>query len=457
MNQQTSPETRRFSTGWKLLFSCGDLSVSVPSAIFMFFQLYFMTDVAGLRPDYAAWAIGVGRVWDAINDPWFGIIIDRIRSPFDRRRLVLLYGAVPLGISFALMWLVPPFSQLGLAVYYCLVYIIFNSAFTFVCTGFYAIVPELTSDYEERISINGYLMAYSIAGSLGAIIVVTVISWYVTNPVALFTAMGVSLGALIILPPLLAVRLTRGILKGTSPEVLSFGAAIRATLGNRPFRHLIGLYALSWTTAAVIAADLVYFANYYLKVPEQANYFVLVAQGAALLFVPLWVWLSKRMDKGPVFIIGCFSWLVILLAISGVAPNQIALAYLLAALSGAGIANAYVLPWSMIPDVVDYDQLKTGQRREGSYYAFAAFFQKMATGAAIWLMGQALALAHYINPTAADPVPVQPDQAVQAIRLFMGPVPAVLLLLSVLFAWRYPITREKLRQMSEQLAVKSRP
>jgi GPH family glycoside/pentoside/hexuronide:cation symporter len=163
------------------------------------------------------------------------------------------------------------------------------------------------------------------------------------------------------------------------------------------------------------------------------------------------------MDKGPVFIIGCFSWLVILLAISGVAPNQIALAYLLAALSGAGIANAYVLPWSMIPDVVDYDQLKTGQRREGSYYAFAAFFQKMATGAAIWLMGQALALAHYINPTAADPVPVQPDQAVQAIRLFMGPVPAVLLLLSVLFAWRYPITREKLRQMSEQLAVKSRP
>ncbi len=172
----------------------------------------------------------------------------------------------------------------------------------------------------------------------------------------------------------------------------------------------------------------------------------------ALLFVPLWVWMSKRMDKGQAFIIGSFCWLVVLLAISSLGPEQVTLAYILAALSGAGIANAYVLPWSMIPDVVDYDQLQTGQRREGSYYAFASFFQKMAAGVAIWAMGQALALARYINPTAADPVPLQPDQAVQAIRLFMGPIPAVLLIQAILFAWRYPITRVKQRQMSEQLA-----
>lgn len=451
MKELPTEQTGRFSVGWKLLFSSGDLSVSVPLAILMFFQLYFMTDVAGLRPDYAAWAIIAGRIWDAVNDPWFGIVSDRIRSRWGRRRVILLFGALPLGVGFALMWQVPPLAPPALAVYYSLTFILFNSAFTFIRIGYYSMVPELTADYDERISINGYLMAYSIGGSLGAIILVTVLGWYMADPVTLYAAVGAGLGLLVIAPPLLVFRLTRGKLPDTPAESLSFRAAIGATLSNRPFRWLVALYALSWTTAGVIAAALVYFANYYLRVPEQAYYFVLIAQGSALFFVPLWVRLSKRIDKGRAFIIGCFCWLAVLLAISGLRQDQVALAYLLAALSGAGIASAYVLPWSMIPDVVDYDQLRTGRRREGSYYAFASFFQKMAAGAAIWAMGQALALADYITPTAADPLPVQPAQAVQAIRLFMGPVPAVLLVAAALFAWRYPLTRESNRRIHEQL------
>ena len=442
----------KFSAGWKLLFSAGDLSISVPLAILMFFQLFFMTDVAGLRPDYAAWAVIIGRFWDAVNDPWFGIVSDRIRTRWGRRRTILLFGAVPLGLGFALMWQVPPFSPLGLTAYYTLTFIIFNSAFTFIRIGYYAMVPELTSDYDERISINGYLMAYSISGSLGAIIVITLLRGFFPDPVSLFMIIGISLGLLVILPPLLVFRLTRGMLPDTAGSSLSFTDSIRATLSNKPFWRVIGLYAMSWTTASVIAAALVYFANYYLRVPDQANYFVLVAQGSALLFVPLWVWTAKKLDKSRAFIIGSLSWLVILLGISSLAPDQVGLAYLLAALSGAGIACAYVLPWSMIPDVVEFDQLQTGERREGSYYAFASFFQKLAAGVAIWAMGQALAFADYINPSAADPLPVQPLEAVQVIRLFMGPVPALLLIAAVLFAWRYPLTREKHRQICDQLA-----
>jgi glycoside/pentoside/hexuronide:cation symporter, GPH family len=441
----------RFSPGWKLLFSAGDLSISVPLAILMFFQLFFMTDVAGLRPDYAAWAVIIGRLWDAINDPWFGIISDRIRTRWGRRRTVLLFGAVPLGLGFALMWQVPPFSPLGLTVYYTLTFIIFNSAFTFVRIGYYAMVPELTSDYDERISINGYLMFYSISGSLGAIILITLLRTIYTEPTTLFMIIGIALGLLVILPPMLVFRLTRGMLLDTVSSTMPFRDSIRATLSNRPFWRVIGLYTMSWTTTSVVAASLVYFANYYLRIPDQANYFVLVAQGAALLFVPVWVWAAKKLDKSRAFIIGSLSWLVVLLAISGLGPDQVSLAYLLAALAGAGIACSYVLPWSMIPDVVEFDQLQTGERREGSYYAFASFFQKLAAGLAIWAMGQALAFANYINPTAADPLPVQPVEAVQAIRLFMGPIPAILLVIAVLFAWRYPLTRARYESICDEL------
>ena len=212
------------------------------------------------------------------------------------------------------------------------------------------------------------------------------------------------------------------------------------------------MYLLSWTTASVIAAVLIYFANYYLGVPGQANYFVLAAQGAAILFIPLIVWISRRLDKRRAFIIGSVTWLIVMLAISAIQPDQVGLAYLLAALAGFGIATAYVVPWSMVPDVVEYDELRSGQRREGSYYAFASFFQKLATGVALWGMGLALAATGYITPQPSMPPPVQPQAAVDAIRMFTGPIPAVLLFLAILFAWKYPITRESHQATLQELA-----
>jgi GPH family glycoside/pentoside/hexuronide:cation symporter len=109
----------------------------------------------------------------------------------------------------------------------------------------------------------------------------------------------------------------------------------------------------------------------------------------------------------------------------------------------------------MVPDVIEHDELQTGQRREGSYYAFASFFQKLATGVAVWAMGQAFYRAGYITPTPEVTVPQQPAQVVQAVRWFMGPIPAILLILSVLFAWGYPITREVHASLCEQLAARS--
>jgi GPH family glycoside/pentoside/hexuronide:cation symporter len=213
---------------------------------------------------------------------------------------------------------------------------------------------------------------------------------------------------------------------------------------------------LSWTTASILAAVLVYFANYYLEVPDQANYFVLVAQGSAIAFIPLWVWVARKLDKRRAFILGTVSWIGVLLGIYALGPDQVALAYLLAALAGSGIATAYVVPWAMVPDIIEFDQAQTGQRREGSYYAFASFFQKLATGAALWGMGQVLARSGYVTPDLDPnaPLPVQPVEAVESIRFFMGPVPALLLVLAILFAWRYPITRERHQALCEELMAR---
>jgi len=436
----------------KLLFSTGDLSTSIPLAILMFFQLYFLTDVAGLRPDYAGWAVGLPRIWDAINYPLIGLISDRIRTRWGRRRVLLLFGSVPLGLTFLFMWLVPPLGQVGMAFYYAIVFILFDTAFTVVHVGYNSLTPELTDDYDERSSLNGYRMDFSISGTLGAIILATVLGWYFEDQRTLYMILGVGLGIISIIPPLVVFLITTERASEDLPDPMPLRKALSQTLSNQPFRMVMGLYLLSWTTASILAAVLVYFANYYLRVPDQANYFVLVAQGAAIIFIPVIVLVSKKLDKRRAFIVGTISWAIVLLAIFSIRQGQVGLAYVLAGLSGFGIATAYVVPWAMIPDIVEYDQIRSGQRREGSYYAFASFFQKLATGLALWGMGQALAMTGYITPELGGPLPIQPEGAVQAIRYFIGPIPGVLLLLAILFAWRYPISRESHQATIEELA-----
>jgi GPH family glycoside/pentoside/hexuronide:cation symporter len=439
----------------KLLYSTGDLSTSIPLAILMFFQLYFMTDVAGLRPDYAGWAVGIGKLWDAINDPLIGLISDRIRTRWGRRRGLLLFGAVPLGLTFMLMWLVPSFDQVWLMVYYTLTFIIFDTTFTIIHVSFNALTPELTDDYDERSTLNGYRTAFSITGTLGAIILATILGWFIADKRLTFAILGIGLGLVCIVPPLIVFKATKEKPSEELPKPMPVWKALKTTLSNRPFWMIMGLYLLSWTTVSILSATLIYFANYYLKTHDQSNYFVLVAEGAAIAFVPLVVWLSRKLDKRRAFIVGSVTWAVVLVGLSAIRADQVVLAYVLAGLSGFGIATAYIVPWAMVPDIIEFDQAETGERREGSYYAFFSFFQKLATGVAVWAMGQALAATGYLTPVRELPLPIQPDAAVNAIRLFMGPIPAILLIMSILFAWRTNITREKHHQMVEQLKGRS--
>jgi hypothetical protein len=184
---------------------------------------------------------------------------------------------------------------------------------------------------------------------------------------------------------------------------------------------------------------------------------VLVAQGSAILFIPCGCGsLGARQAPGvhpghPVLDPRPAGHLAALRS------EQVLLAYGLAALAGSGIATAYVIPWSMVPDIIEYDQVQTGQRREGSYYAFASFFQKLATGAAIWALGQALAWTGYLTPQPGEPLPIQPPEAVAAIRAFMAPVPALLLILAIVCAWRYPITRANAMSWRQRREVWRRP
>ena len=444
-------EKKKLPLWFKILFSSGDLTTNSFQAVILFYQLFFLTDVAGLRPSYAAWAIAAGRLWDAINDPLFGILSDRIKSRFGRRRVLLLFGAVPLGIAFMLMWFIPDTSQAGLVVFYTLTFILFDTCYTAVHVGYNALTPVVTKDYDERSSLNGYRMFFGLSGSLGAVILATLLSDVVANQQQLFLYIGMGVGLFNIVPPLVVFLITKEYRTHLDADPLPPLDSFGATVKNRAFQMVMGLYLFSWTTASIMAAVLVFFANYYLMVPDQANYYVLAAQGSAILFIPVVVWMAQRLDKRRTFMINNGMWIVLLLLLFGIRPEQVTAVYFLAGLAGLGIATVYVIPWAMIPDIIEDDEVRTGQRREGAYYALVSFFQKLGTGAALWVMGQVFEVVGYVNPSGDGLLPVQPDSAVMAIRLFMSIVPALLLVIAIGFAWNYPLTREKHQSLLAQL------
>src|SRR3972149_9101130 len=151
----------------KLIYGAGDLGFSLTdTTIGVLFAIY-LTDVVGLTPGLAALAIFAGRSWDYINDPLIGYLSDRTRTRWGRRRPFLLFGFIPFAVAFTLLWWIPPISNpYGLAAYYALAYLFYDAAATFVYMPYYALTPELTSDYDERTALTSFRMFFSIVGSL---------------------------------------------------------------------------------------------------------------------------------------------------------------------------------------------------------------------------------------------------------------------------------------------------
>ena len=136
--------------------------------------------------------------------------------------------------------------------------------------------------------------------------------------------------------------------------------------------------------------------------------------------------------------------------------GQVVLLYVLAIMAGCGISTAYLIPWSMIPDVTDLDELETGQRREGIFYAFMVLLQKFGLAAGLFLLGQGLAWAKFQESVPCQPAPVQPDSALFAIRLAIGPLATIALVIGLGLAYFYPITREVHSEILMRLAEKRR-
>jgi glycoside/pentoside/hexuronide:cation symporter, GPH family len=436
----------------KLAYGVADLGFSITGTLIGAYFLVFLTDVAGLRPALAGLAILIARQWDWINDPVIGHISDRTKSRWGRRRPFLLFGFIPFGILFTLLWWKAPIVDQGfMTVYYAGILMAYDTVATFTYMPYFALTPDLTDDYDERTSLTAYRMAFSIFGGLVAFVVPTlIIGSFQPENANLVLANGALFAVISAVPLLITFLGTRERPQVENLAQPTLRESLSAALHNRPFLFSVGIYLFTWCAVDVMASSLIYFIKYYFQRESMISVIFAAVFVTALLFLPFWSWVSSRFNKRLAYIFGIAFWALCQIILVLLMPTVgEALIVGLCCLAGIGVSAAHVLPWAIIPDAVEYDELQTGQRHEGMFYSLVMLSQKAASGMAIFVVGVVLESSGYVANAAT-----QTGSTLLAIRVISGGVPAVLLVCGIIFASLYPIGREAHQEIRAQLAAR---
>ena len=440
----------------KLIYGAGDFGFSLTMTILGAYFAIFLTDVVGIAPGIAAAAIFIGRSSDYLNDPIIGHITDRTRSRWGRRRPYLLFGAVPFALAFFMLWWIPPLQgSVLLAIYYALAYVLFDIAATIIYMPYFALTPEMASDYDERTSLTTYRAFFSILGSLVAFTVpLMIIGGFAPSNAPRVLMMAGVFGLVSMLPFFFLFFEVKERPEYMQQERPGLRQSLRAVRANRPFMIGMIVFLFTWVAVDIVQATLLFFVKYVARREAQSDLFMASIFVTAIVALPVWQWVSGRWSKRGGYVAGVAFWAGVQLVLITVGPLvPMPVLVILCVMAGIGVSAAHVLPWAILPDAIEWDEYKTGERHEGMFYSLTTLMVKVASSVAIPLALLLLEITGYV-PNAA----LQPSSALWGMRLVMGPVPAVLLCAGILFALRYPLGRQEhaklVRDLEERRARK---
>lgn len=436
----------------KLGYGVCDLGGNLFFTVIGFWLLNFLTDTVGLAAGLAGLTIAIGKIWDAVTDPMTGYLSDRTKSRLGRRRPWMLFGSVPLFITMILMFTNPSLfagagwnpadEQTFLFIWATVLFCLLCTAYTAVNIPYNSLTPELTQDYHERTSLNGYRFGFAVIGSLlGAGASLPIVMAFPDKNIG-FSGMGFIFGALMLITALITVikvrePMTQAVLGGKG----FFGTYLKV-FKNRPYVLILLTYALHITGLTIVMGVAIYYFKYIHNDESQTTIAMVILLLTAMAFIPVSVVLSKKIGKKLVYGIGMaiFAAAVLLLfAFGHLFP--VSFSFWVMFFAGTGFGFTYAMPYAIVPDAVEYDYLLTGERTEGAFYGIWTFGIKIGQALALAISGLVLSFFGYMPDVA------QSESSLLGIRLLLGPIPAVILLLSLVTLYLYPINEKRYNEI----------
>jgi GPH family glycoside/pentoside/hexuronide:cation symporter len=439
----------------KLGFGVADLGGNLFFTAMGFWSLNYLTDTVAIPAAAAGAAVMVGKLWDAFTDPMMGFISDRTRTRWGRRRPYLLFGSVPLFLSMWFFFSNPHIASPVLAtIWAAFALCLLNTAYTVVNIPYSSLTPELTQDYHERSSLNGYRFGFAVIGTiLGAGAVLPIIGLFKTRDAG-FSAVGAILGLVMMVTALITFFSVREPDHSKTPRPTEgFFETFLAVFRNKPYLNILITYALNLTALNFVQGILVYYFKYLYNNEGATTIAMILLLVVAMLCIPVSVLVSRHIGKKKTYQI---SFLILASACMAIFlfGHILGMNFFLAMMvyAGVGIGFGYVAPWAMVPDTIEYDAVKTGKRKEGAFYGMWTFTSKVGTSLAIFLTGIVLSLAKY-SANLTEQLP----SAKLAIRMLVGPVPAVVFVLAIILVQFYPLDEKTYGALMAESKAKGTP
>ncbi|MDR2046742.1 MAG: MFS transporter [Clostridiales bacterium] len=463
----------KITAGAKVLYGMGEMAFGVTNTALSVYLLITLTDYLNVNPVWASVIVVAGIVWDAFTDPAVGWLSDGDGGKFGRRRKYLLFFAVPLGLSFFLLWTAPTLMAAGtpeaLKVLIILaLYLAVISFLTLVNVPYGSVIMEMTDDYDERTSLTGSRMICSALATLGAIGLGDAILGagpiYETGGNLIYV--GLVFGIFVAAASLLCYYGTferRTFVKLTPRPKFNFKKYVLGSWKSKPFRQVAVAYLCAFTVIGLLQTLLQYYCTYWLKAPELFVVLAGAVLAVAILSTPLWTFISKKLGKKNAFLYGSALSVLSLIGVFFIGQLQEGDAALTMDASiglmpvfgyasvfflGVGVGGVQLMPFSMMPDAINFS-MKAGDMDEGAYYGIVTFVQKLGMGAATMLIGPILSLAGYVEPPKGIPEGIlhtQPAFTSEVIRAMFVWLSVLIIIIGVLAVVNYKIDRETLRE-----------
>ncbi|KAM9354877.1 sodium-dependent lysophosphatidylcholine symporter 1-B-like [Pholidichthys leucotaenia] len=460
-------QRNRLSVCSKLCYAFGGAPYQITGSALGFFLQIYLLDVAQLDPFFASIILFVGRAWDAITDPTVGFLVSQSRWTRIGRMMPWIIFSTPFAVlTYFLIWYVPPFDGIGKVVWYLIFYCLFQSLQTCFHVPYSALTMFISRDQKERDSATAYRMMVEVLGNvLGTAIQGQIVGAASSCPTEASVSNStnatgsnetrgsleetkhaylVASGVICIIYVLCAVVLFLGVKeqkesRRNKSEPLSFRQSLWLVMSHSPYVRLVIGFLFTSLAFMLLEGNFALFITYALGHRDDFQNILLVIMLSGALTIPFWHWFLTQFGKKTATYFG-ISWAVPFMILIVSIRSHLVISYLVSVAAGVSVAAAFLLPWSMLPDVVDDFKLNNRDvhGHEALFYSFYVFFIKFASGVSLGISTLSLKFAGYVTGGCTQPTAVS-----LTLKVLVCPVPVVLIIVGLLILRTYPIDEER--------------
>ncbi|CAL1528110.1 unnamed protein product [Lymnaea stagnalis] len=463
----------------KLCFAVGGAPYQITSTVIGFFLNIFLLEVALLEPKYVSIILFSGKAWDAVTDPTIGILVQKTNTRWGKMRPWILFSTPMACACYFLLFYIPwgvkidekgnevvdasDSAKLG---FYFAMYCLFQGFLTCLHVPYTAMTMYVTTLQKERDSITFIRMAFEVTGVLIAVIVQGLFVGDTRckgdeggnkNSTSIETQKDaymhssfvvISLYLVCCLTVFFGTKERKGVVQDKKEHQMGFFSGIKMVFTYKPYLWASLTFLFLTIAIQTVQGNIALFCTHTLKEGAEFSKFILVLLVVSIVSMPVWHFISGRFGKKKAYAAGMILMLPILFAQLFMKPNSKILYYFMMALAGLSISVSFLLPWSVLPDVLDLYMIEKKTRHDALFYSFYVFFNKLASGLALAASQLALEFGGYISGECS-----QPESVSETLRLLVTPAPVVLVILALICLFMYPIDEDKRLWIKEQITT----